>query len=137
MGAQPHHVGPGVRPLTAEALHSDRSRALLSRVEPLLRSAIDLKSDLEQAQGELMEYRERVALMGGVNLDRGRVSAVRTRSETAACHLRAAIEQVQDLGCVIKDLDTGLVDFPTCCAAMKCTCAGGWARLASASGTAC
>ncbi|MGA2274430.1 MAG: DUF2203 domain-containing protein [Bryobacteraceae bacterium] len=86
---------------------------LLSRVEPLLRSAIDLKSDLEQAQGELIEYRERVALMGGVNLDRGRVSAVRTRSETAASHLRAAIEQVQNLGCVIKDLDTGLVDFPT------------------------
>lgn len=86
---------------------------LLSRVEPLLRSAIDLKSDLEQAQGELADYRERVAMMGGVNLDRSRVSAVRTRRETAASHLRAAIEQVQGMGCVIKDLDTGLVDFPT------------------------
>jgi hypothetical protein len=86
---------------------------LLSRVEPLLRSAIDLKSDLDRAQGELTEYRERVALMGGVNLDRGRVMAVRTRSETAVTHLRAAIEQVQSLGCVIKDLETGLVDFPT------------------------
>ena len=86
---------------------------LLTRVEPLLRSAIDLKSDLEQAQGELTEYRERVALMGGVKLDRGRVTAVQTRRETAISHLRAAIEQVQNLGCLIKDLDTGLVDFPT------------------------
>ena len=86
---------------------------LLSRVEPLLRSAIDLKSDLEQAQGELIEYRERVALMGGVKLDRGRIGAVQTRRETAIAHLRAAIEQVQNLGCLIKDLDTGLVDFPT------------------------
>jgi hypothetical protein len=86
---------------------------LLSRVEPLLRSAIDLKSDLEQAQGELADYRERVAMMGGVNLDRSRVSAVRTRGETAASHLRTAVEQVQGMGCVIKDLDTGLVDFPT------------------------
>ena len=86
---------------------------LLSRVEPLLRSAIDLKGDLERAQSELTEYRERVAIMGGVNLDRSRVSEVRTRTETAATHLRAAIEQVQSLGCVIKDLDSGLVDFPT------------------------
>jgi len=86
---------------------------LLSRVEPLLRSAIDLKSDLDRAQGELGEYRERVALMGGVTLDRDRVMAVRTRSDTAAAHLRAAIEQVESMGCVIKDLDTGLVDFPT------------------------
>ena len=86
---------------------------LLSRVEPLLRSAIDLKGDLERAQSELTEYRERVAIMGGVNLDRSRVSEVRTRTETAAAHLRAAIEQVQSLGCVIKDLDSGLVDFPT------------------------
>jgi hypothetical protein len=86
---------------------------LLSRVEPLLRSAIDLKSDLDQAQGELGEYRERVALMGGVTLDRERVMAVRARSDTAATHLRAAIEQVEGMGCVIKDLDTGLVDFPT------------------------
>jgi len=86
---------------------------LLTRVEPLLRSAIGLKSDLEQAQGELTAYRERVAMLGGVNLDRERVSAARTRRETAANHLRTAIEQVQGLGCVIKDLDTGLVDFPT------------------------
>ena len=27
--------------------------------------------------------------------------------------LREAIEQMQELGCVIKDLDTGLLDFPT------------------------
>ncbi len=86
---------------------------LLTRVEPLLRSAIDLKGDLDRAQGELAEYRERVALMGGVTLDRERVVAVRTRSDAAASHLRTAIEQVQGLGCVIKDLETGLIDFPT------------------------
>jgi len=86
---------------------------LLSRVEPLLRSAIDLKGDLERAQTELNEYRERVAMLGGVNLDREQVSAVRTRRENAAAHLRTAIEQVQEMGCLIKDLDTGLVDFPT------------------------
>ena len=86
---------------------------LLSRLEPLLRNAIDLKLELEQAQGELNRYRERVAIMGGMNLDRDRVTEVRARVEAATLHLRGVLEQVENLGCLVKDLDTGLVDFPT------------------------
>jgi len=86
---------------------------LLSRLEPMLRNAIDLKTELEHTQGELTRYRERVAMMGGVNLDRDRVTGVRARSEAAAAHLRVVLEQVENLGCLVKDLETGLVDFPT------------------------
>ena len=51
--------------------------------------------------------------MGGVAVDRDSALQSRSRREDAASKLRAAIEEVQEIGCLIKDLDIGLVDFPT------------------------
>jgi hypothetical protein len=41
------------------------------------------------------------------------VRAERDRRDKLAQRLKSAIEQMQEFGCVVKDLDTGLVDFPT------------------------
>jgi len=46
-------------------------------------------------------------------VDRDRALEARNRRDSAAGRLRAAIEQVQEIGCLIKDIDIGLVDFPT------------------------
>ena len=51
--------------------------------------------------------------MGGMLVNRDRAIDNRNRREAAAAKLRSAIEQVQEFGCVIKDLDMGLIDFPT------------------------
>jgi hypothetical protein len=52
-------------------------------------------------------------MLVGVTVDRDRAIDARSRRDSAATALRAAIEQVQETGCVLKDLDIGLVDFPT------------------------
>ena len=46
-------------------------------------------------------------------VDRNQAMDARKRRDTSAASLRSAIEQVQALGCVVKDLDIGLIDFPT------------------------
>ena len=51
--------------------------------------------------------------MGGVMVDRNRAIDARKRRDTSAAKLRSAIEQVQAVGCVLKDLNIGLIDFPT------------------------
>jgi len=89
------------------------AQSLLPRVEGLLRASIALKSEYEEAGRVIQSVGERVMLMGGVLLDRKQVGEVKARRDSAATRLREAIEQVQEIGCVIKDLDTGLVDFPT------------------------
>jgi hypothetical protein len=51
--------------------------------------------------------------MGGMVVDRTEVREARERRDHAAGSLRQVLEEVQELGCVVKDLDIGLVDFPT------------------------
>ena len=89
------------------------AQSLIPRVDRLMRQAIAMKSEYDDAERVIQSMTERVMLMGGIQIDRERALEVRSRRESASNQLRGSIEQVQEIGCVVKDLDTGLVDFPT------------------------
>jgi len=91
----------------------EEAQSLIPRVDALLREAITMKSEYEEAERAIQAFTQRVMLMGGIIVNPDHASEMRNRRESAARQLRSAIEQVQELGCVVKDLDTGLVDFPT------------------------
>jgi hypothetical protein len=91
----------------AEAQH------LLPEVGRLLREALDAKAEYQQAEKAIQGLSERVMLMGGVSIDRDRALTARSRRDAAGAMLKGAIEAVQEKGCLVKDLDIGLVDFPT------------------------
>ena len=85
----------------------------IPQMERLLRDAIERKAAYEDAEREIHTMQQRVMMMGGVSVDRDHVTALNQRREEAASQLRAAIEGVQEEGVQIKDLDVGLIDFPT------------------------
>jgi hypothetical protein len=89
------------------------AQSLIPQVEPMLRQAIRLKSEYAEAAGELRRFQERLMMAGGVVVDRDRALEMRRRSEGAAERLKSALSDVQELGCLIKDLDIGLIDFMT------------------------
>ncbi len=91
----------------------DQAQRLIPEVERRLQEAVALKSEFDEAERALHSFTERVTLLGGVLADRARAFEIRNRRESAASRLRNSIEQVQETGCVVKDLDMGLVDFPT------------------------
>ena len=89
------------------------AESLLPRMGQLMREATTMKSAFVDAERVLRAHSERVMLMGGMVVDREEIRAARTRRDSVAARLRAALESIQETGCVVKDLDIGLVDFPT------------------------
>lgn len=89
------------------------ARSLLPEVDRLLRDAVAAKAGFDEIEQAIQSFSERVMMMGGIAVDREQVIERRSQRDASAARLRSAIENVQELGCVIKDLDRGLVDFPT------------------------
>ena len=89
------------------------AQSLIPEVESLLRQALDAKGGYQDAEQAIHQFSEHVMMMGGVMVDRERALESRARRDEAASRLRDRIEAVLETGCLVKDLEIGLVDFPT------------------------
>ncbi len=90
-----------------------QAEKLIPEVESAIRDVIALRSQYQEAEGEWQSFSRRVMMLGGVLVDHSQVLEQKKRRESAAARLKDALERVQEHGCLVKDLDTGLVDFPT------------------------
>lgn len=88
------------------------AQALIPRVEPLLREAIALKDEYQEAATAQKQFQERLMMSGGMVVNRDHALDLKRRSEAAGERLKAALDAVQEIGCLVKDLDIGLIDFP-------------------------
>jgi hypothetical protein len=86
---------------------------LLPEIEELIREAVSLKTEYQEAEHALHSFSQRVAMQGGMVVDRSVVLEGRVLRDRKGERLKAVVEKIQEYGCVIKDLDVGLVDFPT------------------------
>jgi hypothetical protein len=91
----------------------DQAHRTLPRVEESVRLAIGLKGDYQSAEDQLREVNRKLMVSGGMIVDRERIANLRNTREEAASSLSAALEAIQEFGCIVKDLDVGLLDFPT------------------------
>src|SRR5438067_13382431 len=86
---------------------------LLPEIEELIREAVSLKTQYVEAEEALQAISQRVAMQGGMMIDRDVVLRGRAARDRHGEGLKAAVEEIQEHGCLIKDLDIGLIDFPT------------------------
>ena len=101
------------RPDMAKRFTLAEAQGLIPTVDRLLHEAVDAKGEYQHAEQAIHEFTEHVMMMGGVMVDRDRALNARARRDDAASRLRECIEAVLETGCLLKDLDIGLVDFPT------------------------
>ncbi len=85
--------------------------ALLPEVERALRDALQYRAEYGKADAELGANLARIRISGGARVDRSGYLATRARRDTSAAALKEALERIERLGAMVKDLDIGLIDF--------------------------
>jgi hypothetical protein len=89
------------------------AESLLPRIGGLLEEALKVKSAYQEAERAFSAITQRIMMLGGVALDRKRAAEARLARDHAGELLKKDLDLIQETGCVVKDLDIGLVDFPT------------------------
>lgn len=81
-------------------------------VEPLLIQAMDGHRKVSALDQGLTQLTSRIMLAGGLLVPYEKTARLRLEREQLAQVVQSAIEQIHATGCLVKDLDMGLLDFP-------------------------
>lgn len=90
----------------------DEAQSLLSVLESLLRTAINAKKIVDEADAEQQALQHRVFLNGGTFLDVVPLARRKAERAKAEQHAKDALAEIDSIGVQVKDLSIGLLDFP-------------------------
>ncbi|MGD0986989.1 MAG: DUF2203 domain-containing protein [Candidatus Sulfotelmatobacter sp.] len=90
----------------------DEALNLLPVLESLLRTAISSKKIMEEVEGEMQELGHRIFLNGGTRVDVVAVAQRKAERGKAEQRAKDALAEIDSIGVQVKDIDTGLLDFP-------------------------
>jgi hypothetical protein len=82
-------------------------------LEPFLIEAIDARKKLSELDQELTAVSTRILMMGGVLVPYGKLAEKRMEHQSLAERMKSNLEKILATGCLVKDLDVGLLDFPS------------------------
>ena len=88
---------------------AERARAEL---EPVLLEAMEARRKIGELEEALSGLAERIQRMGGILVSYEKAAKRRLERDALAQAINTAVERIQATGCVVKDLDVGLLDFP-------------------------
>jgi hypothetical protein len=91
----------------SEAEHARR------QVEPLLIDAMEGRRHMSDLEEGLSGIANRIQIMGGVTINYDVASRMRSDLNQVVAKVKDALDQIQATGCIVKDLESGLVDFPS------------------------
>lgn len=91
----------------------EQATEALPAVEKALRDLIKYKGEHDHAEAALQAVSRKVMLSGGMQIRGDEVLGLRRQKQQAAESVKAAFDVIQEAGCLLKDLNMGLLDFPT------------------------
>lgn len=93
----------------------DRREAeeLLSTITPWLEEAQGEKQKIEAFKTELAQTASRIMVLGGISPPLADLLRKKSVHDEAAERLVEIINRIQETGVLVKDVDVGLVDFPS------------------------
>jgi hypothetical protein len=90
----------------------DEAQSLLPVLEALLKRAMEGKQAAEETESGLTDLARRIYLSGGMKVDAGAVAKQRAEMDAHLKLVRESIAEIDSIGVQVKDLDSGLLDFP-------------------------
>lgn len=90
----------------------EEAQSLLPVMESLLKRALESKQAAEQVESELSELARRIYVSGGMTVNVASVAKQRAEMESHLKRVRESITEIDSIGVQVKDIDSGLLDFP-------------------------
>jgi len=81
-------------------------------LEPFLMEAMDCRKKLAGLETDLSAVSARIMIMGGVIVPYEKLATLRVEHQQLAENMKSALNRILETGCLIKDLEVGLLDFP-------------------------
>jgi hypothetical protein len=83
-----------------------------AELEPVLLEAMEARRRAKAIDEKMTELATRIQLSGGMRFDYQQAGQQRLEQNNLESSIAAALEKIHSAGCVVKDLDVGLLDFP-------------------------
>ena len=81
-------------------------------LEPFLVEAMDCRKKISDLENTLAAVAARIMMMGGVLVPYEKLATLRAEHQQLSETMKSALDRILQTGCLIKDLDVGLLDFP-------------------------
>ncbi len=88
------------------------AESMIPMVQESLESAIDAKARIEAIESEMQELSSRISMLGGIEVNPDHVARQKLERVSLVQSVEADVRKIQRSGCLVKDLDMGLLDFP-------------------------
>ncbi|HXX20668.1 MAG TPA: DUF2203 domain-containing protein [Candidatus Acidoferrum sp.] len=85
---------------------------LRTQLEPILIEAIESRRKLGELDEKLGKLAERIQRSGGLMVRYEDAAKLRIERDSVEQNIREALERIHSTGCIVKDLEVGLLDFP-------------------------
>jgi hypothetical protein len=86
------------------------ANALLPTLEPIIRRMVEASREFRASERLLDAFRARATMEGGILPDRD-LSGAKAEADRLQNEIQEMVSEVEAIGCVLKDVDVGLVDF--------------------------
>ena len=73
---------------------------------------MEIRKKMAELESQIMALAERIMRQGGVIIPYEHAANTRLERDRVAANLQASLDRIHSTGCVVKDLDVGLLDFP-------------------------